>query len=597
MKIYPGKHLINSADSVNSDEDIALGYFDTEFIDSTVSMTINDEYATGTKKEILPYSTIDSLDIVLYDENGLPLSSEEQMDAIVRDMNRNSYRYIPKKSVMFEPYTFEYSVLAKKNMEYVSSRKYNIKAGCADETLSNKLIQFFADSHSRGMCPTNIMFNSGNMQPSSLIDTDLNNIDFLFIKNTDGTSYDKDKKEMIDIEELMKNNVIPWIICDYLPGTKEEDYEQNKELSFGLSKSTALKSNSYMSKYYFTYPVSETGVVFHKIFLYRDDVAPIVIKEYVNKGFVIYCHSDFMDRASEVYEMFYDIIMYVYLLGYVSTPYITEWIADVMPDYIVQNSRLIQKDKFTSNMELHKLLGLREGDVSPINVDIVQPEDETVVYYTGMSSNYLVFKKLLNTSYADPVKASNQMSIFTESNNILFFDNFIYSIQESISDKISYSLNNDTLTVRVQPFKSTVLNTRNFIIPVETTYKLDDLALSQSISLVWNLNKKNIELTNKASNQHILLSTFFISREKKDSKLYDMRRRGGGVSDSKQNLDCLDIGNIMGRPYRKGGALITTVTLPAKYKPQRDEIYNIINNALSKNMVAEDFLVIDLQFN
>ena len=76
-----------------------------------------------------------------------------------------------------------------------------------------------------------------------------------------------------------------------------------------------------------------------------------------------------------------------------------------------------------------------------------------------------------------------------------------------------------------------------------------------------------------------------------------MRQRGGGLSKTEEdNFDCFDIGNILGRPYRKGGTLITKVNIPKKYEYNKDKIYKIIYEELSKNMIADDLLVLKLNF-
>ena len=67
----------------------------------------------------------------------------------------------------------------------------------------------------------------------------------------------------------------------------------------------------------------------------------------------------------------------------------------------------------------------------------------------------------------------------------------------------------------------------------------------------------------------------------------DMRQRGGGLPESEpDNYDCFDIGNIIGRPYRKGGSLI--ITLPKNLKPYE----SIVMNTVKQYMLAEDYPII-----
>ena len=76
-----------------------------------------------------------------------------------------------------------------------------------------------------------------------------------------------------------------------------------------------------------------------------------------------------------------------------------------------------------------------------------------------------------------------------------------------------------------------------------------------------------------------------------------MRQRGGGLSDDdEKDADCFDINNVYGKAYRRGGSLIATVTLPKKYSNKHDEIYNIIYKSLRKNMIADDYLILNLEY-
>nr|DAV25111.1 MAG TPA: hypothetical protein [Caudoviricetes sp.] len=599
MKIYPGKHRIYNVTEIDANRDIALGYLDSEFLEEKIIINVNDELSVDSSTELLPYTSLKSAEITLYNKDGKPLNKEEQEKLLIKQITGN-YIYTPKASVTFEPLTFGYKVLAKKNMKYLTSRKYNIKAACSDKELASKMIQFFSDSYERNLCPTNIKFNNGDKKLESLFNSSIEDIDFIFINSDDGKTFDGDTE--IPINEYINNNTIPWIICDNLPDEDEIDYEEQEALKFEISNLSVTNASPFETSYYFKVPNDVrhllkneeiASVTYHNIFKHYNDVTPILIKEIVNKGFVIYANSEFMARISELSDVFYEVLMYVYFRSYIATQTITEWITDVMPNYIVQNGRLTQKEKFTSHMELHKLLGLREGDVIPINVEIEEPK---IAYYTGMSSNYLVFKKIPKAETADPIKAEEQISIFTERKNIMFYDNFVYVIKEDISDKISCSVDNGILKTTVKSFKHTDLDTGSY--QTETaSYELNNELMSQEIKLTWNKNLKTIELVSELRDELILMASIQVIKEKKDSKLYDMRQRGGGLPENQEdNYDCLDIGHVLGRPYRKGGSLITTVSIPKKYEYKKDVVYEIIYNTIRKHMIADDYLVLNLEF-
>ena len=83
------------------------------------------------------------------------------------------------------------------------------------------------------------------------------------------------------------------------------------------------------------------------------------------------------------------------------------------------------------------------------------------------------------------------------------------------------------------------------------------------------------------------MATIQIRKDKKETLIYDMRQRGGGLPESeKDNYNCFDIGHIFGRPYRKGGTLI--ITLPSKLKEYKDTI----EETVKQYCVAEEYPII-----
>lgn len=596
MKIYPSNHIIENNDSVDIYEDIVLGYFDTEYLTNIVKININEEYDKNSTEAVLPFDNFKTLDISLFDSDDNVLSGTSISDVLKRQSD-GKYLYTPKATMTFSPTTFNYTVIAKKNIEYSSSRKYNIKVNCLDNSLAEILMYYFADSYNRDICPTNIRFNNGDRKIESLYNNGLDKCDFVFIKSRDGKhilNEDGTNGELIDLNKYIDKNIVPWIICDKYPDSKDV-ISLTDEIDFDLSKNVVNNTKTFTTTKYLSKPIYKMDEMPHDLFdIPLREMSPIVIKEFINKSFVVYCHTDFMDRLRETYPIFYEVLMYVYCNSYVSTDPSNEWITDIMPDYITQNGRLTQKEKFTSNMELHKILGFRQGEVDPVEVKISSEK----VYYTGLSSNYLVFKKLMNSSDADPIKQDDQISIYTSRNTVMFYDKFIYIVEESISDKITYSVSNDILSVRVKPFKNTYLNTSSFKYDKVISAAISKTEDIQNFSLVWDMSLKEIELTDSPDDNDIILATIQVFKSREESKFLDMRRRGGGLSDGHEDVyECLDIGHTLGRPYRKGGALIADISLPYKYKDKHEKIYKIIYDILSKHMVADDFLVLNIEYD
>ena len=213
-----------------------------------------------------------------------------------------------------------------------------------------------------------------------------------------------------------------------------------------------------------------------------------------------------------------------------------------------------------------------------------------------MSSNYLVFKKLYSKDYSDPIKQNNQISIYTSRNNIIYYDNFIYTIEEDLTNKITCTIIDNTLSINIKPFKNTFLDTRTLITQINFNYELKDV-LIQSIYLIWNYETKTIELKTEYNANAEQLAEIIISKDKKTTQIYDMRLRGGGLEEeSKDNYDCFDISNILGKSYRKGGSLIATIKLPLIYKKNENDIYAIVYEAIRKNMIADDYLILNIEY-
>lgn len=608
MKIYPSKHTITIADEVNLNEEIPIAYINSQYEEETVSINIREEFKYDEVKEILPYTSFNTSDekypeITLYTNDG-PIDKNTQNNLFLR-LN-NEYVYTPNASITFKPLVFSYNVLAKKNIKYLSSRNFNIKVGCNEEEIANVLIQYFADRKEDNLFPSNIKFNNGDLKVEPLIDMSLKEIDFFFINSEDGKHYNNG--EIISIEDFFNYQTIPFIICETLEGAEVSDKSYTK--TFKIKNSTAMDSVEVKTDDYFEISSEyNNSIQYHNIFEGEEKYSPIIIKEYINKGFVIYCNKNFLNEIKNYYSVFYEVLFYTFFNGYISTPTIYEWITDEMPDFIVQSGRLVQKEKFTSHMELHKLLSLYENDASPIEVKINAPkvflsqlypdssEGTPIVYYTGMSSNYLMFKKVKTSEYADPIKNSNQISIYTEKKNIIYFDNFVYSIKENIENKISYYIENENLVLSITPFKNTNLDTYSFNNTIVLKYQINNID-RQSFYLAWNNSLKTLEIiTENNKEKYIILADINIIKNNKTTKLYDMRKRGGGLNDEEEdNFDCLDISNILGKAYRKGGSLIATINLPIKYENDKNKIKDIIYNELSKFTIAEDMLIVNLEF-
>lgn len=454
MKIYPGNHTIKNVEKIDMNRDIQLGYFDSEFLENKVDIIIENDFKKDIKEKIIPYSyKTNSLDISLYDKN---MNKVSNIDNLFTKLSNNNYQYVPYNSYTFVPKKFNYKIIAKKTMTYSSKNKYNIKVKCENEELANKLIYLFADSFERKICPMNIKFNNGDKKINSLINNEKPEIQFLITECAE---------DDIDINYYLNNNIIPIIFCDKI-NDKSSCIKKDK-VDFNIKNNIIIKTNKFETDAYFNsqsdlnYEIGNKkyGVIYHKIFN-NEKYSPIIIKEIVNKGFIIYCTTNMIDIFLKEYNIFYETIMYIYLNSYLITDEITEWLTDIMPDYIVKNKKLIQKDKFTSSIELYKIFGLNEDEIKPVGVEI--EEDFVYKITTQKKENYNKNNKYnIGIGYLNNISKNNIENILKskephlENISIDYYDisenspniNFIF-IESEIGDiDIDYYINNNMMPI------------------------------------------------------------------------------------------------------------------------------------------------------
>lgn len=591
MKINYRHNNIYSVDKINLLEDATLAYLNSEYKSREIHQEYNSNYNYKKKNAIIPYQNFKDIDITLYDSTMQEINDKRQESLFKKGLS--DYYYLQEADIIFNPMIFTYNLLIKKKMKYVTDKIYNIKAVCATNDLAERLIQYFSDAYERGICASNLMFNGGSRIVENLINLSFKESDFVFLRATDGENMSENVK--IPIEDIINANAVPFIICDYIE--KEEDYADKEELEFKLDQDVAMDTKSYSTKYYFSNIEEQEGEKIHNVFKYYKE-SPIIIKELYNKGFVIYCNSDFFSRLKENYDIFYEILLYVYMNNYIRTGDIKEWITDQIPDYIVQNEKLTQKTRFTSYLELHKMVGLNKEDFKLIDVNILPQngEESPMVFYKGMTDEYIIFEKNKNSKYMDPLKKDEQKSIYTEREQVMYFSDFLYQIEDAIEDYITSKIENDILIVQINKFKSTSLNTKRIQPTTILKYGLENNA--STIYLTYDKSTYSFALKEKNEYKDIILVTYNIENTENNNKLFDMRVRGGGVRDENKaiNKSLFDISNVVGKPYRQAGTMIVTLNLDSKYKKQEQDIKTKIYNELSSNAIGEDYILIQIKY-
>jgi hypothetical protein len=456
--------------------------------------------------------------------------------------------------------------------------------------LSRQLIKVFGDAPDRQICPANIAVNNKDISFHSLINSSVFENDFVFIRSSDGAKY-KDTGAAIDYDSFLKEHTNVWVSVDQFP---YQLISAATKTDIGLKK-PLLYSNPPMMNYVFDISLvpSDPNVIYHNIF--KNTFTGVLIKEIPSKGFIIMAPSEFLVNIETNAKLFYEIMMYIYLNTYIESATLNDWITDVIPDYVVMNNKLIKKTNFTSNVEFYRLLGLSQSEVDLIDVKI-SPDN---VKFAGVINDFVMFRKEftgVNQKYADPQKSTpDTISVFTPRQNIVYYKDFIYNMEDAVQDKISWAVNGDYLAVKVKPIINT-LNSINITQESSLNFRLFKVVnyKEQKITeaILYLVCKENIlfliDKETYVNTDGIIIAEIQISQSENESKIYDMRQRGGGypedITPPTQSL--LDVGNIYGMAYRKAGTLI--ITLPKRLEQYED----LITNAVKSHMVAEELPII-----
>ena len=627
MKIYPNNSTLTVTKEVNNITDIPLSYIDTNAISYDINTITNEKFKIKEKKEVLPYDSTENSELCLFDKFENRIDSDTIIKSFVR--NKGKYVYIPYSSKSFSPHTFEYNVVGKKAMTYSSGKTYNMNVFMEQiPVLSDRFISICGDASSRRMAPANIFINNGDLEIGSLTGDNTNffkyakkdQTDFVMIyTNLNCKTYYRnvtslDKAPSTDygggdlhleyyFEECSSNLVAiksrHIAIRGNLPNVTNELYFGSYGAVEYKIKSPIIHETEiiYKTEYFFNIPKDKEDVKYHNIFNDKNKT-PILIEERVGQGFIIHvCDDLFIDSITNS-SIIYEVLLKVFLMSYKKTEFFKEWITDKMPDYIVNNNKLIKKDKFTSNIEIHKMFGMEKDEI--INNQVVIREGYDFVSFIGMHEDFIIFEKEISGSInADMPKPEGAMSIYTQRKDVMYYDDFIYSINDSIEDCIEVKRVDENIILYLKPFRHST-----------SGIYIKDSPDPITIPLIKTINNKEMQVKNatyylvvesldsasyfkvissdeyKESDGNIL-TTIKIKQNSSDKIVYDMRQRGGGLpSTEKDNNECFDIGHIKGRPYRKACTLI--ITLPKYLEPHKE----VITETINQYRVAEDYPII-----
>lgn len=623
IKIYPSKHnieIINEA-RFDSDLNIPLAYVNLDYTKYELEKRIEDDFLKFSANKniimtpILPGELIEDTKRFVFNK----YEEKTSIETLCKNIRGKQYFTPPYE---FIPFKFTYDVTVKKNMKYDVSTDYYINVACFDDSdsldLSSRLSQVFVYPAERKYVTSNIHFNDDKRNIDALTTMSFDDADFLFLETYDGRYLDSEMTEEVSIDTFLQNNVNVWVGCDihHHYKYKNDDMGYTTFTSIGafkefnlmqplLSTNTNIQSDVYFnlnrSEYW-----NQQGKRLHNIFM--DRLSPVLIIEHLGKGFEIISHNSVLKEPVKYKNLIYEVMMYVYMLTYKKSKRISEWITFNVPDYEVINNKLYTKSNFVSSRTLDEILNLSFNNYSIYQIDIYDNNDAelpasrdnivggTNIECIDVSNNRLVFKLNSSNIYSEVQKPVGWVSIYQDG-KIYYVDQIYYYIESDISNKFFVVENENSLLVKLYPFKSSKHNI-NLTVDLNVTIeniKTDSNGIMRIINEIYivflDLNDYSlhylIDSEYEEQENIIKIAEIDVRQAIDNTFLTDMRQLGGGLSkEAKNDYDLLDIGHIDGRPYRKSNTLI--IKMPKKYEQYKDKILA----ALDKYKVGEDYPVL-----
>lgn len=487
--------------------------------------------------------------------------------------------------------------------------QYNLKVSIISNVLADSLMPIFGDAPSKNIAPSNILVNNGSLSYEDLITGNLKDKDIAFVNLNSPTEDEYGNKFNPAMFTAFKTNLFSFVSTISSINVTNETVFSNDKVQLYMKEDTPFKyeikkpliynSVEITSNKFFKVPSNTETLVYHNIF--NSPEVPILLEEHIGEGFVVYCIDDLLYDIVQYSSLLYEVMFYIYSKSYAVTKKYREWIADTIPDFISVNNKLTKKEKFLSHLELHKMFGLNQYEVSPYSIDINE-RLYPFVKFTGLNNDYLTFEKDISDKckdFRDPVKKDSEISIFTSRQDIIYFNNFLYKIDDSLDENIKVEKVDNYIKVNIKPFRHSshgifIKTLTDLNIPLFYSDAMgNDIQITNAdfyIVCKQNENASYLEYIRSdlyTKSNGLILATIQVRQDKKETLVYDMRQRGGGLPESeKDNYNCFDIGHIFGRPYRKGGSLI--ITLPKKLKPFKDRI----EETVKQYCVAEEYPII-----
>lgn len=561
MKIYPSDHVIQAKEKTTP-RDIPLGYIQAEERNAELAIDYVPRFMQPSEtKPVDVFQQFTDPDTYFFDENRTKITAPLKRVG-------TAWMYSPNVTE-YTPASFTYQAVLQRNGEYLPTVPYNIRVGVIENSIigsdfTDKLIGIFSDAARRGLCPENLTINDGSATPNSLINANYKTTDFLFIGSKTGTGTIPIRsagQDTVSIQDVLAENCNIWMAVESFSPVLEA-VEDTKDMPCALQKAVLYQDTGYtipayayrfnLDKVHEAYPVSD--FTYLNLFV---GTCPILVLKKKDAGFLILSEKDFLAKLTENTKLIYEILMQIYLQSYTHTNTRTAWITDEPVQYYLNKHNRYGQNHPT--ISLTQCLNADHVDMTQsMTLAAVHTSDN--VTYTGIdgkSNLYFAKKKA-----ADPAVSAGQVTILTATNTVLRYEDkdlTVYTVEDQL--QLSYS---EDYVLTIEPFKSSSLKLdleRQRITVPDT----GDRYLLYATKDGWVLTYESAFVPDMG----VQAAVFQVQ---KDMVLttFDLRQRGGGEAARIENYELIDQGNILGRPYRKGTALI--VRLPKKYKQYEPRI-------------------------
>lgn len=589
MKIYPSRHAIRITDTPRF-LDIPLAHVEKELHPKKVHVKLEDTVAENKMCYLAPYQKFSSDDFLIFDDEG-----NIAPDVLLKQ--NNTFIYKPLNKVEFTPKTFTTSALVKRNDMLSENRNYDFRVGVYKnggdaKSFTQKLMGICGDANYRRLAPANITVNGGNTSVAAML-TDLNEEkDFVFIQGFN-EEFLYNGRKVIPYDSFFRTHTNIWVTLRDEGSLKMFSEIPEETAEYEVSHKTCIDSDSRYKNsppHMFTtktykykankgyIPKNLTDVNAVPV-LTNDPICPIQVYEKPNGSYVIFSNETLFDNLDKYGKFVYEVMRAVYEKSYVATNLRDAWITDSNIDYMGSLDVPFRRKHPVIN--LHEMVLEKDRTIGQYEIRSVETSRPGIICEGIDSSGNIKFSKI---TADDPSIEPGSITVFTSKRTILAFSGQKYKIVESAVN-ISTSINDDKCYVTVSPFSSSknklvLKNMASFEIKdLDKEYALYALPVSVPGQESY-LFVKEVDSPNQLEGA-VKLATVYVECEGSPIAT-DIRTLGGGIPVTENDYDMLDIGNILGRPYRTGvGAVITLPKSMEKYDAR-------IRDAIEKYKVAAD---------